>query len=242
MRLDGYEWRGPIPSSNYRQGGMPAQAVGLIIHKIDGSLASADVTFHTDGIERSAHVGHGRDGARYQWVDTANVAYAQCQGNYEGYVSVENEGGEDDVLTDVQILDAAALANRLNVPAKACRFQGDTGIGYHKQFPGDCDSAWGRTSCPGDGIVAQIPAIIAAMQLAPTPEGDDVLYTATIDGKLVWYRDAKGILVPLGAQTGAYYTAVASGQVARIDLGGLRGVLDFNKASIDAFKAAGIPA
>ena len=157
------EWRGSLPSGNYRGGGN--NPIGLIVHHADGSLASADATFHDPNRGASAHFGIDFDGRIVQWVDTSDVAYAQCMGNWQGWVSVENASDPnqpDAPPTSEQIASMGRLIKWLGTPAVPATSMTSGGVGYHRQFGGPCAEAWGQTDCPGDGFVNAIPAICAA--------------------------------------------------------------------------------
>ena len=171
-------WRGADPS-NYRSG-RGHVVIGMTVHHADASLASADGYFrsqHEPGHESSACFGVDFDGTLYQWVDTDDADYHACQAQYEGYVGCENASDParpDDPPTDAQIAMMAKLALWLGVPPFAITARGQAGIGYHTQFPGPCGEAWGQTACPGQGFIASIPKIVAAMQGAPAqPKKDD---------------------------------------------------------------------
>jgi hypothetical protein len=146
----------------------------VIVHHIDGSLAAADASFHNPARQASAHFGVDFDGHTVQWVDTSDVAYAQCQGNWQGWVSIENASDPNQPnlpLTVKQVASVQAIIAWLGTPLTPATSMTSGGVGYHRQFPGDCSTAWGQTSCPGDGIVAQIPAICSTV---PTDEEFDM--------------------------------------------------------------------
>lgn len=178
MRYPGAVWRGPIPSSNYAKG--HTRVVGVTIHHMDGTLASTDGVFRRDGYARSAHFGTGRDGTVYQWVDTDDIAYHACNANWTGYIGIENDdGGQDLPLSDAQIAAVRAIIDWLGVDKKLMVGMGDSGIGYHGQFPGDCSTHWGRTACPG-AIVAQLPLLVAPAPILPAKDPMKlVAYNAT---------------------------------------------------------------
>jgi hypothetical protein len=171
-RMPEAEWRGPLPSSNYRSGGMGAP-VGVIIHHIDGSLAAADSTFHNPARGASAHFGVDFDGRIVQWVDTHDVAYAQCQGNWQSWVSIENASDHTDdnaPLTPAQIDANARIIAWLGTPAFPALSPRSGGVGYHRQFGGICAVHWGQTACPGDGIALQIDRVCKSVDGDLTPE------------------------------------------------------------------------
>lgn len=198
------EWRGPLPASNYAPGQL-AKVIGLVVHHADGSLSSADAHFHTPGVEASAHFGVDFDGTIVQWVDTADVAYTQCAGNWTGWTSVENASDPntpDAPPTAQQIASMGRLIAWLGIPAVPASSPTSGGVGYHRQFPGPCASAWGQTACPGQGFIDSIPAICAAATPAPAPApaptihgASDVLPILVLDhptDKGLWLPFAKG--------------------------------------------------
>lgn len=238
--IPGATWRGPLPGSNYSTAPL-GRARTLVVHHMGGTLAGTDATFRTPGVQRSAHLGTGRDGTLWQWVDESETAYAQCAGNWGiGAVSVENDdGGADLTLTPAQIDQLAHVALVLGIPGVPASSPTSGGIAYHKQFGGDCSVAWGLTDCPG-AMVAQIGAICAAINGNPSWSGDDMpLFSINDNGNTRWLRDAGGILVdvPLGlaVKMGPY----GSGKMTTVDLGTGTDALAWNAATIAAKKAAG---
>lgn len=185
------EWRGPLPLSNYAPGQMD-RIIGVTVHHMDGSLASADGWFHNSRAGSSAHFGIGYDGHIVQWVDTADVSYHACMANW-GWVGIENESDPnqpDAPPTAQQIAAMGQIIAWLGTPAVPATSMNSGGVGYHRQFGGPCNQAWGQTACPGQGFIDAIAAICAAAGgTAPAPtdehkESDTVLY-GTKDGK--WY-------------------------------------------------------
>ncbi|MFJ7250751.1 LysM peptidoglycan-binding domain-containing protein [Kitasatospora sp. NPDC098652] len=160
-RMPGAEWR-PIPS-NFTRGGQES-VQGVVIHIMDGSLSGTDSWFRNPAAQASSHFGTGKGGQLYQWVDTADRAWAQAAGN-RNWLSVENEGRGGDSLTSAQLDRCAAVlawAHQVyGVPLAVTSSTGGRGLGYH----GMGGSAWGgHTSCPGSAIVAQLPEIVRRAQ------------------------------------------------------------------------------
>jgi LysM repeat protein len=156
-RFSGATWR-PIPD-NYTAGGQDS-VHGVVIHIMDGTLAGTDSWFRNKSAQASSHFGTGRDGTLYQWVDTANRAWAQAGGN-RTWLSIENEGRGGDALTDAQInrcADVLRWAHEVyGVPLQLTSDPNGRGLGYHAMG----GSAWGgHTSCPGSKIVAQLAEIV----------------------------------------------------------------------------------
>ncbi|MFI5676769.1 N-acetylmuramoyl-L-alanine amidase [Streptomyces cellulosae] len=170
-RMPGATWR-PIPV-NYTKGGQ-AEVRGVVVHIMAGTLAGTDSWFRNSQAQASSHFGTGKAGALYQWVDTADRAWAQASGN-SSWLSVENEGQGGDALTEEQLdhnAEVLAWAHRTyGVPLQLASGPSGYGLGYHA-MGGD---AWGgHTSCPGTRIVAQLPDIVerAKRLVTGTPEED----------------------------------------------------------------------
>jgi hypothetical protein len=207
----------PIPASNFGHDGKPK--IGLSVHHMDSSFASADGWFHNPIAQASAHVGITYDtGDITQWVDFDDVAYAQCLGNWQGWVTAELESDParpNAGPSPAQVASLGRVIRELGTPAVPATSMFSGGVGFHRQFGGPCNQAWGQTACPGDGIVAAIPAICAAARgdtpattpdSAPVPQEDVMLAVIESDG----YFTRKGefwLVVP-----GTYCVHVGVGQ------------------------------
>lgn len=151
-------WR-PIPR-NYTRGGQ-ASVRGVVVHIMAGTLAGTDSWFRNPDARASSHFGTGKAGALYQWVDTADRAWAQANGN-SAWLSVENEGKAGDELTAAQLeANAEVLAwahTTYGVPLRVAKSTADRGLAWHALG----GASWGgHTSCPGPKIVAQLPEIVS---------------------------------------------------------------------------------
>ncbi|WP_079185180.1 peptidoglycan-binding protein [Streptomyces uncialis] len=156
-RFSGATWK-PI-SVNFKSGGQES-VYGVVIHIMDGTLAGTDSWFRNPAAKASSHFGTGRTGALYQWVDTADRAWTQADGN-RTWLSIENEGRGGDALTSAQIARCAevlAWAHKTHgVPLQVASSPSGRGLGYHAMG----GRAWGsHPSCPGARIVAQLPEIV----------------------------------------------------------------------------------
>ncbi|MFI0736403.1 N-acetylmuramoyl-L-alanine amidase [Streptomyces sp. NPDC021225] len=156
--MPGAKWR-PIPV-NYTKGGQ-ADVRGVVVHIMDGSYAGTDSWFRDLKAKASAHFGTSRAGDLCQWVDTADRAWAQADGN-RTWLSVENEGRGGDALSDDQLgrcAEVLAWAHKTySVPLQVANGPSGRGLGYHAMG----GSAWGgHTSCPGSRVVAQLAEIVA---------------------------------------------------------------------------------
>lgn len=123
-----------------------------------------------------------------QLVDTRRVIYAQYDASHwSTSFETQDDGNPDTPWTDGQLtlLETALreLADREVLPLRLMRAAGDSGIGYHEQFP-----AYNQTAhrCPGPVREHQIltELIPALQQPAPTPapEEDPMLILTTDDG------------------------------------------------------------
>lgn len=166
------EWR-PVP--NFARGQI-GPVVGMVVHHMVGSEASAFSRFSNPGSGASAHFGVRFDGSVVQYVDTMDAAYHACQANYQGQVGVENESLPDpawEPLTSEQVGANGRIARWLHETHGMVLRVADPGdrrgVGYHSMVPGPCAQAWGQTGCPGPAIVAQRDEIVRQ-----AIEGDDM--------------------------------------------------------------------
>ncbi|MFF9554604.1 N-acetylmuramoyl-L-alanine amidase [Streptomyces albus] len=185
--MPGAAWR-PIPT-NYTRSGQ-SSVRGVVVHIMAGTLAGTDSWFRNPKARASSHFGTGRAGALYQWVDTADRAWAQAAGN-TAWLSVENEGKAGDTLTTAQLdANARVLAwahKKYGVPLKVATSTSDRGLAYHALG----GSAWGgHTSCPGARIVAQLPDIVArAKKLVGEPDSEELDMDKDQVFAAVWKQD-----------------------------------------------------
>ncbi|WP_051673632.1 peptidoglycan-binding protein [Streptomyces sp. NTK 937] len=203
-RLNSAQWR---PVRNFTKGGQ-AEVRGVVIHIMAGTLMGSEAWFDNPAARASSHFGTGKDGRLFQWVDTANKAWAQANGN-SSWLSVENEGQGGDSLTDAQLdrcADVLRWAHEVyGVPLQVATSPSGRGLGYHAMG----GAAWGgHTSCPGSKIVAQLPEIVKraggkAASTAPTAGSGVSRATVTIGGLKYGY----GV-------NGAHVTAVGKALVA----------------------------
>jgi hypothetical protein len=164
-----------VAPGNYAPGQM-GRVIGAIYHHIDGSILAAEAVWRTPGLQRSAHFGVDLDGHIIQWVDTRDVAYATCAGNWQGYVSIEcasDPNCDDCPPTPAQIAAIGRIIAWLGTPPVPCSSMASGGVGYHRLFGGICSAYWGQTDCPGDGFADALPLICAAASgTTPQPEED----------------------------------------------------------------------
>jgi N-acetylmuramoyl-L-alanine amidase-like protein len=175
-------WRPLPPGVNHSAGGMVAYN-SVVLHIMQGILDGTDSWFRNPQAQASAHFGVGKDGRVYQWVDTADMAWAQAAGNPRN-ISIENEGNAGDSLTAAQVEQVAEILawahTTHGVPLRINDFPVGQGLGWH----GMGGAAWGgHTGCPGDPIKAQRLGIITRAQAIldsqpvpqPSTEEDDML-------------------------------------------------------------------
>ncbi|MGW2380210.1 peptidoglycan-binding protein [Streptomyces sp. NPDC001658] len=165
-KFSGATWR-PIPI-NYTDGGQ-SSIRGLVVHIMAGTLAGTDSWFRNPKARASSHFGTGKAGALYQWVDTADRAWAQAGGN-TSWLSIENEGQGGDALTSAQmdrIAEVFAWVHKTyDVPLQVASGPNGKGLGYHAMG----GSAWGsHPSCPGSRIIAQLPEIVTRAKRIAAP-------------------------------------------------------------------------
>jgi len=208
--MPGAQW---VPSPNHTQNAMlPVRYV--VLHIMEGTLAGTDSWFGQGASQVSAHFGVGKAGELHQYVDTADKAWAEAEGNPVA-ISIECEGQSGDSLTSAQ------LATVANVVAWVHKVHGvplvitddpssaGAGLGWH----GMGGTAWGNhPSCPGDPIKSQRAAILSMTAPAPAPTTSGAptmailhahvpLSDANGSGYIYLARDLK--LGPLAGKVGA---------------------------------------
>ncbi|MGW1836312.1 peptidoglycan-binding protein [Streptomyces sp. NPDC002067] len=176
-KFSGAQWR-PIPT-NYTANGQNSVR-GLVVHIMAGTLSGTDSWFRNSAARASSHFGTGKGGALYQWVNTANRAWAQANGN-SSWLSIENEGQGGDALTSAQmdrIAEVFAWVHKTyGVPLQVASGPSGRGLGYHAMG----GSAWGgHTQCPGSRIVAQLPEIVARAKRLAGSGGPGASSTYTV--------------------------------------------------------------
>lgn len=144
---------------NCTKGGQAA-TYGVVMHIMEGTLSGTDSWFRNNSSQSSSHFGIGKKGEIWQWVDTADRAWAQMSGN-SAWLSIEHEGKSGESLTAAQLSSSARVMAWMHtehgIPLVVSDSVADRGIGWH----GMGGAAWGgHTSCPGNPIRAQRPEII----------------------------------------------------------------------------------
>lgn len=168
------------PTPNCTTGGQDS-VHGVVLHIMEGTLDGSDSWFRNPAAQASAHFGVGKNGTIYQWVDTADRAWAQAAGN-RTWLSIEHEGYAGDVLTAKQLAATASIvawaAKTYGFPLVISDDVNGKGLGWH----GMGGISWGgHTGCPGEPIKAQRAAILIAAKVinapAPTPTPSGSTYT-----------------------------------------------------------------
>ena len=167
----------------------------FVVHVMAGTLAGTDAWFHDPQAQVSAHLGHGKAGERYQWVDTEAVAWAEAAYNLVAW-SAEHEGESGDELTAAQV---ASLAFAIVQWHRATGFpiqrtsdpEGIGVIGHSELGLAGGD----HPDCPGAPVLAQLPAVIAMAQ--DLSEGGDTMvsYVDPQGHVHLFYEDPSGNLV-----------------------------------------------
>lgn len=166
-RYPGATWKGPVPNMN--AGGNSPRL--FVVHIMEGSLDGCDSWFHNPDAEASSNFGNGKDGRLFQWVGTADTAWAQAAYNHVS-VSVEHEGETGDHLTPEQLENDAQLlawAHRVHgIPLQVTNDPAGSGVIGH----GLLGVAGGdHPDCPGQPILDARQAIVdrAIAILNPPP-------------------------------------------------------------------------
>lgn len=167
MRYPGAVWKGPVPNT---YGPSVALRPRLIVAHVTqgGDLDGTDSWFHNPDAEVSAHFGVKRDGTVYQWVDTAEVAWAECSYNNVA-LSIEHEGWSGTALTPQQLQATHELMRWLSkmhgVPLHRTADPSGSGvIGHGELGIAGCD----HPDCPGAPILHQLSSALAQPNL-PAP-------------------------------------------------------------------------
>lgn len=154
------EYVGPTPN----HGGHMLEQRGMVLHIMagtyDGSIAwgknpQSQVSFHFAVRRSDGHIG--------QLLDTDVTAWTQRDGNGH-WVSAENEGYLPQALTDAQVEANAKLYARghqvYGWPLQIANSPTERGLGHHS-MGAENGYDWGHSSCPGEAVKAQKPAILA---------------------------------------------------------------------------------
>lgn len=224
------EWRGPTVN----HGGAMTQQRGMVVHIAQGGYEGTIGWQKNPTANVSSHFvvagpGDVVDGKIAQVVDLDVSAWTQVDGNGR-WVSVENSGFAPHALTAAQLeANARLYARGMHVfgwPAKLATSPADTGLAYHGLAcagPGGDPRApwsvqnttgqdWGHCDCPGVGVIAQLPAILA--RAIEINGGDDVSQDDVIVGTSVLWDKAANRIDSTGRNFANDVYAVISSAVA----------------------------
>lgn len=181
--------------------------IGVILHVDGGNAGSLYNYFNgpSGGIESTLFVNKKR--VWEQFRDTTREADAQAAGNSwvagdgkrYGFNSIETQGIASEPWTPEQMEELAEFLawhhKTHGTPLRVCRNPKDSGVGYHRLFPG-----WNPDNheCPGDKRVAQVPELLKMAQAIV--DGIGAIKMGTFvepEGKLpadgVYYVDEQGV-------------------------------------------------
>lgn len=106
------QWRGQAPK--YTPGRSAAKIDRIVIHRIYGSLASADTTFLSGSRNNSAHYGVGWGGEVYQWVKDQDTAWhASSWPMNLRSIGIEHQDNRTETYTDAQYRTSGELVRKL---------------------------------------------------------------------------------------------------------------------------------
>lgn len=203
MRYSGALWRGDVP--NRTPSGM-SRHMGVTLHIMQGTLSGTDSWFKNPKSEASSHFGVGLKGQKYQWVDTADKAWAQGGGN-PSWISIELEGKSGDAMTREQVQSVAEIyawcVQAHGVPVHTTDRPAMGGLGWH----GMGGSAWGNhPHCPGSRIVGQRSEVLSVVHTLLTPaEKVRPMFTPAVA--------MEPIVAELACPTGGVWLLAGSGAV-----------------------------
>jgi N-acetylmuramoyl-L-alanine amidase len=184
------EWRGPTAA----RGGAMLEQRGLVVHIAEGSYEGT-IAWQKGSNNVSSHFvvaspADAHDGRIAQVVDLDVAAWTQRSGNGR-WLSVENSGFSPHELSAAQVESNAQLYARgmqdFGWPAKLATSPADHGLAYHGiacagpggdprapwVVPNTTGQVWGHCDCPGAGVIAQLPAILARAIEINTGAGSD---------------------------------------------------------------------
>lgn len=144
----------------------------LIIHRTAGSYPSDLALLRRKGSNTGATFYVRRSGTICQLHDSASPPWTSKAANPRS-ITVECEGTATQGLTPAQAESVAKIAAWVNKTHKTalvvCRDPSkEGGVSYHRQGR-TVGLDWGRTVCPGDQVVAQIPAIVSRAKVLASP-------------------------------------------------------------------------
>lgn len=164
----------PVSGHN---GGPLDKYLGVVLHVNDAnSYDLRDFIQASSGQNIvSCHFQVGKDGAVFQYVDTAVQAWCQGHGNAT-YLSIESEGKATDQATPQQVASIGRILHWCHethgIPLILAEKPGDWGFGWHGMGAANGDPLWGHALCPGVRKDQRLAMLAAATPL--TDEDEDV--------------------------------------------------------------------
>jgi hypothetical protein len=157
-RFGGAQWR-PIPV-NFNTGRWGTTVDRIVVHHFaGGTLPDVDRLIRNPARQASYHFGVARDGAIFQWVDTANTAWATGPANARS-VAIGHQGTSQSFTG--QQLDATARIVRWIRATHRAVPGARGGLTGHRQ--------WMATACPGDPMFRELDELQRrATATAPLP-------------------------------------------------------------------------
>jgi hypothetical protein len=182
------------PSPNH--GGARRDYRWIVVHRTAGSFPGDLALLRRSGSNTGATFYVRRTGQIHQLHDTTSVPWTSRDANPRS-VTIEFEGTASQGLTVAQEEAGArifAFVHKTHgtalVAVKNPATQG--GVSYHRHgamFGLD----WGRTACPGDQVVAQIPGMVARARAIvnppPAPPKEPAVPQPKYDDFKSWYAD-----------------------------------------------------
>jgi coenzyme F420-reducing hydrogenase delta subunit len=107
------QWRGQAPK--YTRGRQGTRIDRIVIHRIFGTLGSADSVFLSGSRGTSCHYGIGHNGVIYQWVRDEDTAYhAGNWGMNLRSIGIEHEDKQTETYTDAEYKASNELVAELS--------------------------------------------------------------------------------------------------------------------------------
>ncbi|PTU57178.1 hypothetical protein DBB34_05375 [Sphaerisporangium cinnabarinum] len=178
-------------------GGRRTRTRAVVLHVDAGAAKSLRGWFNNPAALASSHFYVTFDGRVEQYLDTDAVAWTQRDGN-SSCVGIETQGKGDGEWTPAQLAALAPLlvwlCDLYGLPRADMgnSLPSSRGIGLHRYGidpwrARGCET-WGPRgkACPGEQRVAQLPALIRAIQPAPAP----TITPTQEDDPMIIYRAA----------------------------------------------------
>lgn len=220
-------WRS---SPNFNAGGITGQPYGVVFHVEQGTEQGTEAVFSEPSWQASSHFGVAKDGSLDQFVDTADKAWAEAEGN--GYWwSIEHEGMSGQPLTDAQIATDVHLIAWLRTIDPFPLVLTDDPNGRGLIWHGAGGDAWGgHYDCPGEAIKANRQDVIDKINSysKPSQPRRPLMFIANSPvGPGIW-------LVAGGTKS----LIANTDDVGKLLNSGIPGVITVSEATLDAIPTA----